>query len=470
VPDGDRIGDLGVNFRRLTRALLSGHIEPRLGAIESACVAVRRKALETARDGIDAAFGAREPEAVIARWGKDPVHRAMTRVASAIIVRHGRLWGPRDVLAALAADIACNEAGSDAIGALIEPWVLEGARQEGYKILPRQDAPVVMNTKGASASGKSTLRPLQRALAPEIGADWTDFSLVSPDIWRKQLLDYESLGEHFRYAGPFTGEELRIVDLKLDRYMAEKAARGQMSHLLIDRFRFDSFAPDSDEAGSNLLTRFGRTVYLFFMITPPAPLVERAWARGLEFGRYKAVEDTLAHGVEAYSGMGQIFSTWVRRRDKRVHFEFLDNTVALGERPRTVAFGWNEILRVLDVKSLIDVERFRRVNVDARGPAELWRDSAELVPGRNTAFLAQCMKEFGEVQFVEQSTGRVYLQVSNGTPAWIDRGIFEEVTRDFDTRAGLQAMVPGAFTSSVPVRPAMVLGAGERRHTLGQWG
>ena len=107
-----------------------------------------------------------------------------------------------------------------------------------------------------------------------------------------------------------------------------------MSHLLIDRFRFDSFAPDSDEAGSNLLTRFGQIVYLFFMITPPASLVERAWNRGLEVGRYKAVDDTLAHGVEAYSGMPELFFTWVARRDKRVHFEFLDNSVRLAASVR----------------------------------------------------------------------------------------------------------------------------------------
>ena len=100
-----------------------------------------------------------------------------------------------------------------------------------------------------------------------------------------------------------------------------------MSHLLIDRFRFDSFAPDSDEAGSNLLTRFGQTVYLFFVITPPEQLVERAWKRGLEFGRYKAVDDTLAHAVEAYTGIPNVFFTWVRRSDKRIRFEFLDNTV-----------------------------------------------------------------------------------------------------------------------------------------------
>ncbi|MGZ8263990.1 MAG: hypothetical protein ACXW2I_07290 [Burkholderiales bacterium] len=179
-------------------------------------------------------------------------------------------------------------------------------RQLGLQLLPPQQSAVVMNTKGASASGKSTIRPLQRQLAAEIGTSWSEFALVSPDIWRKQLLDYSTLGSAFKYAGPFTGDELRIVDQKLDCYIARKAERGRMTHLPIDRFRFDSFAPDSEVAGSNLLTRFGKIVYLFFMITPPGELVERAWRRGLEVGRYKAVDDTLAHGVEAYSGMPQL--------------------------------------------------------------------------------------------------------------------------------------------------------------------
>jgi hypothetical protein len=183
--------------------------------------------------------------------------------------------------------------------------------------------------------------------------------------------------------------------------MAAKAARGHMTHLLIDRFRFDSFAPDSDEAGSNLLTRFGSTVYLFFMITPPASLVERAWGRGLEFGRYKAVEDTLAHGVEAYAGMPGIFFTWVRRADKRVHFEFLDNSVPMGERPRTVAFGWNEVFYVVDEEKLVDIERYRRVNIHARSPAELYPDPAVLAAERNRAFLDRCRAEFRDLRRVD---------------------------------------------------------------------
>src|SRR6185295_1451755 len=110
------------------------------------------------------------------------------------------------------------------------------ASAEGYVLLPWHDRPVVMNTKGASASGKSTLRPRQKKLAADIGLRWSEFALISPDIWRKQLLDYGSLGAAYKYGGAFTGDEVRIIDLKLDRYMARKAERGQMPHLLIDRF------------------------------------------------------------------------------------------------------------------------------------------------------------------------------------------------------------------------------------------
>jgi len=401
VPSGEHIGDLGINFRRITRTLLASEIETRMDEVTRAYAAVKDALAKGAAKQVQRIFEARDAHAIVAQWDKEPtaLHRALSRIVSAILVRHGKLWGPREVIAALATDLACNDAAGDAIGALIDPWVLEGAKREGYRILPPQSRPVVMNTKGPSASGKSSLRHLQRRLAAEIGVDWDDFSLVSPDIWRKQLLEYESLGENSRYAGPFTGEELRVVDVKLDRYMAAKAERGAMSHLLIDRFRFDSFAPQSEEAGSNLLTRFGHTVYLFFMITPPDMLVERAWQRGLEFGRYKAVEDTLAHGVEAYAGMPQLFFTWVRRTDKRVHFEFLDNSVALGQRPRTVAFGWNDAIYILDEKSLLDVERFRRVNIKARSPAQLWPDASILADANNTAFLRSCTSSFAKVVY-----------------------------------------------------------------------
>ena len=385
----------------------------------------------------------------LADLARDPAQRiacrTLARVMAALFATQGQAWGTRELIVSMATDMACNEFGSDCIGRTIEPLLLRAAHAEGYALLPRQQKPVVINTKGPSASGKSTLRPLQKKLAGDIGVRWSDFALISPDIWRKQLLDYGALGPAYKYAGAFTSEELQIVDEKLDRYMARKHQLDDMTHLLIDRFRFDSFAPDSDEAGSNLLTRFGQTVYLFFMITPPEMLVERAWKRGLEFGRYKAVDDTLAHAVEAYTGIPDVFFTWVRHADKRIRFEFLDNTVPFGERPRTVAFGDNGTFNILDVKGTLDIERYGRVNVDAPAAEFLYADRTLLGPGHNTGFLRRCIGGFSRVNFAEQTTGRIYLRIESGTPVWMDAALLQAAIRDPDTLSGVQAVAPSAL-------------------------
>jgi hypothetical protein len=399
--------------------------------------------------------------------------RALAKVFLALLVRHGRPWGGAGLIARLACTIACNGFGSAELGRLLEPWLIEGATREGYAQLPRQEQPVVMNTKGASASGKSTIRPLQRALAAEMGVRWSEFALVSPDIWRKQLLDYRSLGADYKYGAACTGDEVRVIDHKLDRYMARKARRGEMSHLMIDRFRFDSFAPDSDEAGSNLLTRFGHTVYLFLMITPPASLVERAWKRGLEVGRYKAVDDTLAHCVEAYAGMPELFFTWVRRADKQLHFEFLDNGVPPGARPRTVAFGSNDVLNVLDVDGLLNIERFRRININATAPDLLYADQGLLAAEHNTAFLRQCALQFREINFAHQASGRIFAQMLSGRPAWADRDALEQAAVSPDVRAGLMSIAPGLFQAEhtePEQRRYLRTTATDRALTLGRWG
>jgi hypothetical protein len=517
VPDGPRIEDLGINFRRIVGHIQSVYLEPEAARIDAAAADVRHR-LATAiagaltihddatNRGVESApkpFFARflsrltgrqtapAAEATpgvertrVAAWTRraqatdDPLQRAalaaLAKVANAMLVRHERIWGGTELLAEIANDLAWNDFGSTEIGRMIEPCLAAAATAEGYRRLPAQEHPVVINIKGPSASGKSTVRPLQRALAGEIGADPDDFAVISPDIWRKQLLDYGTLGDAYKYGGAFTADEIFIVDRKLDRYMAQKARRGAMSHLLIDRFRFDSFAHDSDEAGSNLLTRFGQEIYLTFIITPPESLVVRAWNRGLEVGRYKAVDDTLAHAVEAYSGMPQLFFTWVERADKRMHFEFLDNSVRQGELPRTVAFGRNDELNVLDVKCLLDVERYRRVDVDATTPGTLYPDPRLLAPAQNTAFLRQCVDRFPAVNFADQATGRVYARLEAGVPAFVDPGALAAAAADPDTEAGLRVVAPALFASPPPCRGAPPgLADAEvraRAHTLGSWG
>jgi hypothetical protein len=514
VPDGSRIGDLGINFREIASRLLERYLLPEMDAITAAYERTRqelRSAIDAALEGVVpehppvvtparrpasrlfARISPRRGEAAIPvdrGWGPrhiadcerlaglavDPLQKVaygtLARVMSALFATQGHAWGTREIITSVATDLACNDFGSDAVGRTIEPLLLRAARSEGYQLLPRQERPVVINTKGPSASGKSTLRPLQKKLAGDVGVQWSDFALISPDIWRKQLLDYGVLGEAYKYAGAFTAEELQIVDHKLDRYMARKYWRGDMTHLLIDRFRFDSFAPDSDEAGSNLLTRFGQTVYLFFVITPPELLVERAWQRGLEFGRYKAVDDTLAHAVEAYTGIPDVFFTWVRRSDKHIQFEFLDNTVRLGERPRTVAFGDNVAFNVLNVKGMLDIKRYGRVNVDAAAPEFLYADRKLLDPEHNTGFLLRCVDGFREVNFADQATGRIYLRIESGTPAWRDGTLLQSAISDPDTLSGVRAVAPSALCGAVPEAggPQYLRGQAGAAPTLGQWG
>ncbi|HEY2781042.1 MAG TPA: hypothetical protein VGI90_09700 [Steroidobacteraceae bacterium] len=482
VPDGTRIEDLGLNFREIARLLLSRYLEPAMDSI----VEVYRRSRDEAEGVIESALSS-----LHRNWGPDEIdefdrlaaespgsaagiaHRHLARAMSALFATQGTAWGTKDLIASMAANLAANDHGGERIGRAVTPMLQSAAREHGYKLLPRQEHPVVINTKGASASGKSTLRPLQKTLAGEIGVDWSDFAIISPDIWRKQLLDYASLGDAYKYAGAFTSDEVQIVDQKLDRYMAAKNLRGDMSHLLIDRFRFDSFAPDSNEAGSNLLTRFGQTVYLFFMITPPDMLVERAWKRGLEVGRYKAVDDTLAHAVEAYSGIPDVFFTWVRRSDKRIQFEFLDNTVRLGERPRTVAFGDNETFNILDVKSALDVERYARIDVGATAAEFLYPDPTLLLPEKNLNFLRRCVQSFHWVNFADQASGRVYLRIERGKPIEKDGAGLRAAALQPDTLAVIRSVAPEALLGAVPDSMCADLlepKGGVVPPTLGQWG
>ena len=518
VPAGNRVEDLGINFRRMADRIHSHYIEPQLESIVAEYEKLRAEIADRIADELTATlfpahsnvaeksrdqggwfkrlFGKKSPapppeisrpeyeEKVRRKWaqqahdGAEPiqraVYRALSRAVSAMHIKHGRVWADRDVLARLAEGMACNDYGSWAIGKLIEPLLRAAAEAEGYKTLLPQSEPVVLNTKGASGSGKSSLRSMQESLVERNGASWADFALISPDIWRKYLLDYDSLGSAYKYAGSLTGVELEIIDHKLDRFMTEKADCGQITHLLIDRFRFDSFALESAEAGSNLLTRFGHLIYMFFLITPPHETVERAWLRGLEFGRYKSVEDLLAHNVEAYSGMPELFFTWILRTKKSVHYEFLDNGVPKDSIPRTVAFGWNEDMNILDVKHILDVERYRKINVHATCPEAVYPPAEAMAAEHNALFLLQCIRRIPNVNFVHWESGRVYARFEAAKLMWVEPEVLKLALRDPDTRAGLLAVAPEIDHSPQPdpaaaKRHDSLLDA-NRFHTLGRWG
>jgi len=434
VPDGPNYEDLGLSLRGMAERILTAHVQPqmpelerafaefrqrveqRLGALMDRDVLARVAATPKDKPGRLARFLGRKQAAPVERtmpellalseWrdaadsAEDPFDRACLQglhtIVAGIVGLRGRLMADKALVVRLAANRICNALGSRRVGEMIDPIIRKAAKAEGYRYLPYQSAPVVLNVKGASAAGKSTIRPLQRKLAERLGVPWEDFALVSPDYWRKFLLEYESLGPDYKYAAMLTGQELEIIDKKLDGYMEEKATRHEMPHLLIDRFRFDSFESAAHgQADGRLLSRFGDTVFMFFIITPPADTVERAWKRGAETGRFKAVDDLLYHNIEAYTGMPQLFFTWVKKERQKVHFEFLDNSVPIGKRPRTVAFGWNDRITILDMDCMRRLGRYQRINVDARSPDKVFLGQTE----KDGDILADCIKRITDVTF-----------------------------------------------------------------------
>ena len=167
MSDGSKIEDLGINFRRIVNTILTQYIAPEQHAIEAHYESLRRDLAaviatelallypaprrrcraaaiggEPLRSAVPARARQRDARptpapdaesAVIAAWeasarsGHDAVRaaacRALARVASALVARHGQIWGDRDTIAAVALDLACNAHGSEVIGDLVDPLV-----------------------------------------------------------------------------------------------------------------------------------------------------------------------------------------------------------------------------------------------------------------------------------------------------------------------------------------------------------
>jgi len=449
VPDGPNYEELGLNLRGMVARIYDGYAAPEMAMFTEALAELRETGRQVMTDCLAEVtapkgeapakpslmgrlFGGKaEPPApaptdldvlgrleALRRKETAPVRAAaqdaLITILGGILRVHGRLVPDTDLMIGFALNMFANKQGALEVDQRIAPIMTRAAKAVGYRVLPSQDKPFFMNVKGASASGKSTIRPQQRALADKLGIPWDDFALISPDYWRKYLADYESLGEDFKYAAMLTGQELEIIDKKLDVYVEEKAGRQGVPHLLIDRFRFDSFSTNREgKISSRLLTRFGDTVFLFFLVTPPAATVERAWARGLETGRFKAVDDLLYHNIEAYTGMPQLFFSWIGASDKKIHFEFLDNSVPKGQRPRTIAYGWNDRMVVLDVEGLHNIDRYRAVNVAADRPEDVLEAAPELT------FVDRCVAHFDVLTVLDAGSEAVARMAREGV--WLDQ-------------------------------------------------
>lgn len=462
VAEGREERDFGENFRLIVRRIFNHDIMPRLAELEIEHAELLRRAETFAADALTRSLNAKETpvqaplpqrgwlarlfpgrgnkkqavpaeESVAERDCRiaaefkasaqtvdDPLHqavfRSLHRVLGALLGRYGRICGDPASLARIVARLVANGHGGRRIGERIAHWVEEAIEREHYSRVVVRSEPVLMSLKGASASGKSYLRPMLRQTMDEYGVEPGGYATVSPDIWRRLLLHYESLGPAHKYAGQLTSREVMAIDKKLDRYIQYKANRDNaMPHLVMDRFRFDSFSGDHiGRVLHHTYVRHVNTLVMFFLVTPPEETVVRGWGRALERGRYKSVEDFLAHAVEAYTGMPKIFSRWLEHTRPVFRYHFLDNRVPKGCFPTTIARGDQQECTIVNPLGLINIERYQKINIYATSPAEVYPPAAELAVARNAGFLKAVVRRMPRVNFVRAEGSPPYLIAERG--------------------------------------------------------
>ncbi len=464
--------DLGINFRAIAKRIFDHYVLPQMDEIEQSFAAVSQRIEELTRFELDVIMEKLKPikappptlwQRLMGIKPKAPappqtreerefelinhykslgltaddefeaaVFRSLHQVLGSITRTRGFIGNDPQYLAAVCARHACNYLGSRHIGHKVAELVKVAIEQEGYSLIPDARKPVLFSLKGASASGKSYLRPMLRSKMARLGIKDNGYGTISPDIWRKLLLDYESLGESYKYAGRFTSHEVSIIDAKLDRYIRAKAEKRQsIPHLVVDRFRFDSFA--SEKIARVLHKTYVchiDTLYMYFIVTPPEATVERGWQRGLERGRYKAVEDYLGHCKEAYEGMPKLLFKWLAIEKPHYSFKFIDNSVPKGTDPKMIARGSQGWMQIFDPERFIDIERFKRINVLATRPEEVAASPEELMVENNLGFLRQCVNRIESIEFIDTESDQAYLSIRSGQFQIVDQPLFNHKLTD----------------------------------------
>lgn len=491
VLEGKDETELGVSFRGICNHILAGFIQPRMAGITRAYDDLRSTLHNRVRQELDETlFATRAPEPPRkglfffdrrkkkkvspqrgattlererraiktlkekAQAAGDPlsksIYRSLCHILEALAAHRGYLGPDPEFLSNLVCNHVCNHHGSDLIGKQLTPWIAEAIDAEGYPTVSNADKPLLISLKGASAAGKSSLRPMLTQMMHDQGMVAEGYATISPDIWRRLLLDYDTLGEAYKYAGRLTGQEVLVVDSKLDHYIRGKAARQEaIPHMLVDRFRFDSF---STERISKVLhgtyVRHVDTLYMYFVVTPPHATVERGWERGLETGRYKAVEDFLDHSVEAYVGMPKILFKWIANDRPSFRYEFLDNSVPKGTYPKTIAFGTQDEINIVDCSVFVDIERYQKINIRAKTPGEVYATGPRSSVENNIGFLRRCTRKIPAVNFIDEATGTAYVSVLKGKFEVLDKDALDRQLEDPE-RAQIFALLAPHLSSGI---------------------
>ncbi len=118
---------------------------------------------------------------------------------------------------------------------------------------------------------------------------------------------------------------------------------------------------------------------------------------------------------------------------------------------------------------MLDIDRFRKININAKSPEDLF-DDEKMTPEKNVAFLQQCARLIPVINFVDHRTGFVFAQLKQGKWSWRDEPHIARVLVDRDAKAGFEAIGSNDYDpdSAATMDPPQL--DQDEAHTLGVWG
>ena len=134
------------------------------------------------------------------------------------------------------------------------------------------------------------------------------------------------------------------------------------------------------------------------------------------------------------------------------------------------AFGFNGEINIFDIPAMVNIDRYKRVNVEAGSRDEVFPNGDEMLPENNTGFLKECFRKLRSVKLAEQYTGEVYAWIEQGAAVAVNPAALNRALKTADVREALSAVMPSLMDEQESLEQRREVLDSNDPHTLGAWG
>jgi hypothetical protein len=99
-------------------------------------------------------------------------------------------------------------------------------------------------------------------------------------------------------------------------------------------------------------------------------------------------------------------------------------------------------MQIYQLRSLIDIERYQRINVLATRPEDVAAPAGQLEVANNLGFFKQCIKRFALIEFMNRQDDRCFLAIRSASFEVCDTTLFKQNLVDDSLREMLAELAP----------------------------